>query len=120
MRNFTEKGYLFTRFNASDFDQSISGPLDGFGDHVSRFGLSFSADNICLTFLFSLRQLAWSLERNDLLNSITCSFSVLLSNLFLFNGTSEFFSKSHVSDGDIFKLNIEFICTFKQVFTNAR
>lgn len=94
---------LLTGLNPSNHYQPISSLGHGFADDVRTFGLTLCADHISLTFLLGF----FDNEAGPL--------GVLLGDLLLFDCTGEFFAESHVSDGDIFELDVEFGCTFKQV-----
>ena len=82
-------------FDPSDHDQAISSFGNRLADDVGRLSFSFSPDDVRLSFLLGL------------LNNKSCSFGILLSDLLLFDGSGKLAAKGHVSDGDVFKSDVE-------------
>ena len=77
-----ERTNLPSSFNLPKLNKSISSPVERFTNSKSSFSFSLCPNNCSLSFLLCL------------LNDKLRSFSILLSNLFLFNGCCEFFSES--------------------------
>lgn len=94
---------VLTSLNPSNHNQPVSGLGHGFANDVRTFGLALCADHVSLAFLLSL----FDNEAGPL--------GVLLGDLLLFDCAGEFFAECHVCDGDVFELDVEFGCAFKQV-----
>lgn len=94
---------VLTSLNPSNHNQPISSLGHGFANDVRTFGLALCADHVSLAFLLGL----FDNEAGPL--------GVLLGDLLLFDCTGEFFAECHVCDGNVFELDVELGCAFKQV-----
>lgn len=93
--------------NLTDLNQAITRLGHRLADGVGTLGFTLSTDNVGLTLLLGT------------LDNEAGTFSVLLSNLLLFNSLCELATKGHVGDGDVFESNVEFGGAARQFVADA-
>lgn len=88
-------GNLPTRFNLSNLHKTITSLGDGLRNSIGTLGLTLGTNNVGLSLLLSL------------LDNKPGPLGILLSDLLLLNSLCEFFSESHMCNGNILQGNME-------------
>lgn len=94
---------ILASIDPPNLNQPVPSLRHGLTDDIRALSLTLRTDNVRLTLLLCT------------LDDESCSFSVLLGDLLLLDGTGEFLAEGHVGDRDVFQSDVELRCALQQV-----